>query len=130
MTRFPAGSRNGGGEYLLIHCLDEIVEPSPADDCDVPGSPAARQQRAWDAELEARGAKLAGGRLQPARRPVWSACVKGGVLVTDRPFAETKEQVAGLNVLACPSLAGAVEIASRHPTTRIGTFEVRPLAQG
>ncbi len=54
----------------------------------------------------------------------------GEVLLTDGPFAETKEQVAGLNVLACPSMAGAVEIASRHPTARIGTFEVRPFAQG
>jgi hypothetical protein len=54
----------------------------------------------------------------------------GQVLVTDGPFAETKEQVAGLNVLTCPSLAKAVEIASRHPTARIGTFELRAFEQG
>jgi hypothetical protein len=52
------------------------------------------------------------------------------VLVSDGPFAETKEQVAGLNVLACPSMAQAAEIAARHPAARIGTFEVRPFAQG
>jgi hypothetical protein len=51
------------------------------------------------------------------------------VLVTDGPFAETKEQVAGLNVLACPSLAQACEIASQHPTVRFGTLELRPLAR-
>jgi hypothetical protein len=117
-------------EYLLIHCLDGTVEPGPADDCDVPGSPAARQQRAWDAELEARGVKLAGGRLQPPSAARTVRVRDGEVLLTDGPFAETKEQVAGLNVLACPSMAEAVEIASRHPTARIGTFEVRPFAQG
>ena len=53
----------------------------------------------------------------------------GEVLVTDGPFAETKEQVAGFNVLACPSLAEAVEIASQHPTARFGTLELRPFAQ-
>jgi len=51
------------------------------------------------------------------------------VLVSDGPFAETREQVAGLNVLTCPSMAEAIEIASQHPTARIGTFELRPFAQ-
>jgi hypothetical protein len=54
----------------------------------------------------------------------------GEVLVTDGPFAETKEQVAGLNVLTCPSRAEAIEIAVRHPTARTGTFELRPFARG
>jgi hypothetical protein len=116
-------------EYLMIHCLDETAELSPADDSDVPGSPAARDQQAWDAGLEARGVKLAGGRLEPASAARTVRVRDGQVLVTDGPFAETKEQVAGLNVLTCPSLADAVQIASRHPTARIGTFELRPLAQ-
>jgi hypothetical protein len=120
----------GDPEYLMIHCLDETAELNPADDSDVPGSAAARDQQAWDAELEARGVKLAGGRLEPASA-ARTACVRDGqVLVTDGPFAETKEQVAGLNVLTCPSLADAVQIASRHPTARIGTLELRPLARG
>ncbi len=56
--------------------------------------------------------------------------VRGGeVLVSDGPFAETKEQVAGFDVLECASLEEAVEIASRHPTATIGTFELRPLRQ-
>jgi len=117
-------------EYLMIHCLDEDAELSPADDCDVPGSPAALEQQAWDAETYASGLKLAGGRLQPASTARTVRVRDGEMLVTDGPFAETKEQVAGFNVLTCPSLAEAVEIASRHPTARIGTFELRPFAQG
>jgi hypothetical protein len=119
-----------GPEYLMIHCLDETAELSPADDCDVPGSAAAREQQAWDAETYARGVKLAGGRLQQASTARTVRVRNGEVLVSDGPFAETKEQVAGLNVLTCRSLAEAVEIASRHPTARIGTFELRAFEQG
>ena len=50
----------------------------------------------------------------------------GEQLLTDGPFAETKEQIAGFDVLECDSLAAAIEIASRHPTARSGTFELRP----
>ena len=94
-----------------------------------PGSPAARDQQAWDAGLEARGAKLAGGRLEPASAARTVRVRDGQVLVTDGPFAETKEQVAGLNVLTCPSLADAVKVASRHPTARTGALELRPFPQ-
>ena len=128
--RSPHRRRPGDDpEYLMIHCLDETAELSPADDCDVPDSPAAREQQAWDAETDARGVKLAGGRLRPASTARTVRVREGEVLVTDGPFAETKEQVAGLNVLACASLAQAIEIASQHPTVRIGTFELRPFVQ-
>jgi hypothetical protein len=116
-------------EYLMIHCLDETAEVSPADDCGVPGSPAARQMQAWDAETEASGMKLAGGRLRPASTARTVRVREERALVTDGPFAETKEQVAGLNLLTCPSLADAIQIASRHPTVRTGTLELRPFAQ-
>jgi hypothetical protein len=48
------------------------------------------------------------------------------VLVTDGPFAETKEQVAGLNTLCCASLPEVIEIVSRHPIASIGASELRP----
>jgi hypothetical protein len=115
-------------EYLMLHCLDESARLNPDDDSDAPGSTAAREQRAWDDDTYARGVKLAGGRLQPAAaaRTVRVRAVE--VLVTDGPFCETKEQVAGLNILTCPSLAEAVKIAAQHPTARIGAFELRPFA--
>jgi hypothetical protein len=127
-----APDRRGQGddpEYLMIHCLDETAQLSPADDCEVPGSAAARAQKAWDADTYARAVKLAGGRLQSASTARTVRVREGEVLVADGPFAETKEQVAGFNVLACPSLADAVEIASQHPTARFGTLELRPFAQ-
>jgi hypothetical protein len=119
-----------GPEYLMIHCVDGTAPLSPADDCGAPGSPASQALQAWDDETYARGVKLAGGRLQLPDTARTVRVRDGQVLVTDGPFAETKEQVAGLNVLACPSLTEAVVIASQHPTARIGTLEVRPFAQG
>ena len=119
-----------GPEYLMIHCVDETAPLSPADDCTVPGSPASQALQAWDDETYARGVKLAGGRLQLPDTARTVRVREGQVLVTDGPFAETKEQVAGLNVLACPTLEQAVEVAARHPTARIGTVEVRPFVQG
>ncbi len=113
--------------YLLFHCLDETAELSPADDSDVEGSAAAREIQAWDAEMEARGVKLYGARLRPVSDATTVRVRGGEVLVGDGPFAETKEQIAGLNVLECADLDEAIEVVSRHPTARIGTFELRPL---
>jgi hypothetical protein len=113
----------------MVHRVDETATLDPADDCDVLGSAAARAQQAWDDETYARGVKLAGGRLQSASTARTVRVRDGEMLVTDGPFAETKEQVAGLNILTCPSLAEAVKIASQHPTARFGTLELRPFAQ-
>ena len=48
--------------------------------------------------------------------------------MTDGPFAETKEQVAGYDLLDCADIDGAVQLAARHPTAQRGAIEVRPLA--
>ena len=113
-------------KYLLFHCLDETAGLSPDDDSDVPGSAADRAVAAWDTEMEARGVMLDGGRLRPVSH-ARTVRVRGGeVLVSDGPFAETKEQIAGFTVLECADLDEAIEVASRHPTAKIGTFELRP----
>jgi hypothetical protein len=48
------------------------------------------------------------------------------LLVTDGPFAETKEQIAGFDIIECADLREAIQIAGRHPTLRHGTIEIRP----
>ena len=124
--RGPAGAP----EYLMIHRVDMTAELSPADMCTVPGSPAALSLQAWDDETYASGVKLAGGRLEQPEAARTVRVRDGEMLVTDGPFVETKELVAGLNILTCPSLAQAAEIAAQHPTARIGALEVRQFAQG
>jgi len=49
------------------------------------------------------------------------------VLLSDGPYAETKEQMAGYMVLECADLDEAIELAARHPSAALGTFEVRPI---
>jgi len=49
------------------------------------------------------------------------------VLLSDGPFAESKEQMGGYNVIECSDLDEAIEVASRHPVARYGSIEVRPL---
>jgi hypothetical protein len=48
------------------------------------------------------------------------------VLITDGPFAETKEQIGGFDILDCADLDEALEVASKHPVATFGTVEVRP----
>jgi hypothetical protein len=111
---------------MLIHCADESVAFDPQNDCRVPGTPAARALETWLSDLTARGVLLDGGRLRPVSDATTVRVRGGGLLVSDGPFAETKEQVAGYDVIDCADLDEAIEIASRHPSASIGTVEVRP----
>jgi hypothetical protein len=109
--------------FLLLHYFDESeldFDAAPEDEA------ADTELASWVAEMESGGVKLHGGRLRPARETVTlqiRACER---LLTDGPYAETKEQIAGFDVLECGSLGDAIEIAARHPTARAGTFELRP----
>jgi hypothetical protein len=111
-------------KYLLIHYLDESAEAdlddTVAEDAEI---------EAWAAEVNERGVNLYGGHLRPVCDAVTVRVRGGEVLVSDGPFAETKEQIAGFNVLECGDRDEAVAVASRHPTATIGTFELRPLAE-
>lgn len=113
-------------KYLMIHYLDE-TELNQADPDDAEDPAESAEILAWVTEMEARGVTLYGGELGPPRGAATVRVRDGEVLVTDGPFAETKEQVAGFNVIECGSLDEAVQIASRHPTARIGGFELREL---
>ena len=73
-----------------------------------------------------RGVRLFGGELEPAGS---ARTVRGkdpGAVVTDGPFADTKEQIAGFDVLECADLDEAIEVAAKHPMASGGIVEVRP----
>jgi len=109
-------------KYMLIHYID-----GAALDAEEPESPAETLERdAWDEEMDARGILVGGGVLQPPRKATTLRVRNGEVLAVDGPFAETKEQIAGYSVLECTDLAEAIDVSSRHPTARYGTFELRP----
>jgi hypothetical protein len=111
-------------KYMLIHCIDESLENLRAREAD-PGRPAIED---WLAEMKDRGVLLHGDRLRNVSNATTVRMRSQELLVSDGPFAETKEQVAGYDVIDCADLDEAIEIASKHPTAWWGTVEVRPIA--
>jgi hypothetical protein len=120
---------NGDGrapvKFLLIHYIDESVLSWDADGNEAADPEEDQALRAWDAEMISRGILVGGGALRPARQTATLRVRDGELLVTDGPFTETKEQIAGYSVLECADLDEAIEVAARHPTAKIGTFELR-----
>ena len=106
--------------YLMLVCVDESVEVSEAE-----GSPTA-----WIEEMEARGVRKLGSRLRPVSDATTVQVRRGEVVLSDGPFAETKEQVGGFDLLESRDLDEAIEVASQHPAAQFGTLEVRPLWEG
>jgi hypothetical protein len=69
-----------------------------------------------------------GAALQPTRTARTLRWQNGAVVVTDGPFAETKEQLGGIGVLEARDMDHAVDLMSRHPGLHYGaTFEIRPI---
>jgi hypothetical protein len=81
-------------------------------------------------ELTARGVYLGGNPLHPASTAT-SVRVRGGKqLLTDGPFAETREQLGGYMLIDVKDLDEAIAIAARGAVARVGTVEVRPVREG
>lgn len=79
-------------------------------------------------DLKAAGQYVAGSQLQPTSAAT-SVKVRGGKrMLTDGPFAETREQLGGYYLIDVKHLDEALAIAERLPSARVGTIEVRPLA--
>jgi hypothetical protein len=112
-------------KYLLLVCWDADRMDAQAE----PGAAGEREEESfpWLEELQARGAWVTGDQLAPPRRARSVRVRDGKTIVTDGPFAETKEAVGGFDVIECGSLEEAIEIAAGHPVAQMGTIEVRPL---
>ncbi len=72
------------------------------------------------------GVRLDGERLQSSSTATCVRARDGRPVVTDGPFAETKEQICGYDVIDCADLDEAIDIAARHPVAAWGTVEIRP----
>jgi hypothetical protein len=108
--------------YLcLIHIDEARMEAMPAHEMDVLNA----GHLDLNDELRRSGHFIEAEALQPSREAVH---LRGGrrAAVTDGPFTETKELVAGFYLLEARDMDEAVEIASRLPGGRIGSVEVRP----
>jgi hypothetical protein len=112
-------------KYLLLVCWDAQNMDAQSE----PASSVAADEESfpWLDEVQARGIWVTGDQLAPPRRARSVRVRDGKPIVTDGPFAETKEAVGGFDILECDSLDEAVEIAAGHPVAQMGTIEVRPL---
>ncbi len=100
-----------------------IFSPAPADPMELTPEYGALLER-YPAQVEELGGQIVPGfALQPSTT---ATAIRGDV-VTDGPFIEAKEVVAGFFVLEAPDLDVALRIAKLNPATRDGGVEVRPL---
>jgi len=104
--------------YLMFVCVD------PAGETYVPQEDNIDQ---WVGEMDRRRVRLLGSRLQGPDSASTVCRRNDKLLVTDGPFAETKEWIAGFDLLECRDPDEAIEIASRHPMARFGRIEIRPV---
>ena len=82
----------------------------------------------YDDQLRANGHFKGGEALQPPHTARTLRYTNGRVLVTDGPFAETKEHLGGFMILEARDLNHAVDLISKHPGAKFGPWEIRPAA--
>ena len=111
-------------QYLLMIYDDEklLAGLSPEESAKL-----YEEYNAYTTWLQEKGWFLGGNALQPTPSATSVRLREGDRLVTDGPFAETKEQLGGYYLVECESLDDAIEAAARIPSSRLGTIEVRPV---
>ena len=83
----------------------------------------------FTAAIQKSGHYVGGNRLQPTQAATTVRIREGKLSTTDGPFAETKEQLGGYYLIEAKDLNEAIQVASRIPGARIGSVEVRPVAE-
>lgn len=104
-------------KYLCLVYLDEKrLDELPDEDC-----------VEYDASIRKSGHCLASEALESVHTATTVRVRNGKTTVTDGPFAETKEQLAGFYMIEAKDLNEAIQIASKIPPARVGSVEVRPV---
>jgi len=113
-------------KYVLLIYDDESIYGRMSDD---ERNAFMGEYFTYTQEIQSDGKWLAGHALHPTSASTSVRVREGDVLVTDGPFAETKEQLGGFYAVEAESLDEAIELARRIPSARIGTIEVRPIME-
>ncbi len=113
-------------KYMLLIYLDESWETLGV---------AERQRVYWEQmqvaeQLAASGQYLGGAPLHPPSTATTVRVRDGQRLLTDGPFAETREHLGGYMLIDVKNLDEAIAFAARGPLARVGTVEVRPVREG
>ena len=83
----------------------------------------------YSSGLKNKGVLLGAEPLQPVETATTVRVRNGKVSITDGPFAETKEQLAGFYLIDARDLNDAIQVASKIPPAREGSIEVRPVRE-
>jgi len=102
----------------LVYLSDDNFSAVPDDEC-----------MAFGGEITESGHRVGGEALQPIETATTVRVRNGSVTVTDGPFAETKEQLAGFYLIEARDLNDAIRVASRIPPARVGSIEIRPVRE-
>ena len=102
-----------------------IYAAEGADDVDM--QTLMGQYYAYEEELREAGIKVNGNALEAVSTATSVQVRDGKTILTDGPFAETKEQLGGYYLFDCKDLDEATKWASKIPSARYGTIEVRPV---
>ena len=113
-------------KYLcLIYDEEALWERMPKDETDrIMG-----EFMTFTQDIARSGHMVAGEQLQPTSTATTVRVRDGRTVVTDGPYAETKEQLGGYYVVEARDLNEAIQIASRIPSARFGSIEVRPIVE-
>jgi len=104
-------------KYLCLVYLEESrIHELPDEDC-----------VAYDTAIRKSGHCLASEALQSVETATTVRVRNGRTAVTDGPFAETKEQLAGFYMIEAANLDEAIQIAAKIPPAGVGSIEVRPI---
>jgi hypothetical protein len=111
-------------KYLLLCCHDENTFDSMSKrECDA----MMEETMAYCESLKKSGQLLGVEQLEPIKTAMSVRIRSGKLSVTDGPFAETKEQLGGFFLISARDLNEAIQVASKFPSVRFGTMEVRPV---
>jgi hypothetical protein len=125
IRRRAGGLADGGNPMkymLLIYCDEQALSETEREACYVESAQLAQQ-------MKSSGQYLAANPLHPTSMATTVRVRDGKRLVTDGPFAETREQLGGYFLIDAQDLDVALGIASRIPMARKGTVEVRPVVE-
>ena len=107
---------------MLIYMEDQALNEAEREHCYVESTELAHQ-------LKANGQYLGSSPLQPTSTATSVRVRDGKRLVTDGPFAETREHLGGYFMIEAGNLDEAIGIAGRIPGARVGTVEIRPVIE-
>ncbi|PWT90398.1 MAG: hypothetical protein C5B55_09825 [Blastocatellia bacterium] len=107
---------------LLVYLNEQAMSDAERQECYVKSAQLAQ-------DLSTNGKYISAGPLHPVATATSVRVREGKRLVTDGPFAETREQLGGYYLIDAKNLDEAIAIAERIPVARLGTIEIRPVLE-